>query len=219
MAQVARHDGLETSLPVGTITLVLTDIAGSTQLWEQDADAMAAAVRRHHEIFHAAIEQFQGHRPADQGEGDSIFAAFSTATDAVSAILQAQIAIASENWPTPKPLSVRAAIHTGEVELRDGRNYFGPSVNKTARLRGVAHGGQVLVSQVTRDLTQGHLPAGAEYSDLGLHRLKDLSLPEHVYQLTHPGLQSEFPSIKSLDSVANNLPVQLTTLIGRTDEV
>ncbi|HVE77079.1 MAG TPA: adenylate/guanylate cyclase domain-containing protein [Actinomycetota bacterium] len=218
MTQAAQQKAAEgPALPGGTVTLLLTDIEGSTSLWEQAPAEMATAVRRHHEILHEAIENFGGHRPADQGEGDSIFAGFPTASSAMSAILEAQIAIVKEPWPTPRPLRVRAALHTGEVELRDGRNYFGSTVNKTARLRALAHGGQVLVSQVTRDLTK-EPPQGSHYIELGLHRLKDLSHPEHVYQLSHPALASEFPTIKSVDAVPNNLPVQLTSLVGREDE-
>jgi hypothetical protein len=165
------------------------------------------------------VQAHGGARPVEQGEGDSIVAAFSRASDAVAAAVDAQRALLSETWPTQSPLRVRMAIHTGETRLRDEGNYVGGTIVRTARLRAIAHGGQVLVSSATHDLVVDELPAPVELVDLGTHRLKDLARPERVWQLAHPELGSEFPPLASLDSVPNNLPVSLSTFIGRFDEI
>ena len=180
---------------------------------------MRKAVSRHHEIAFESIERHGGARPQDQGEGDSIFGAFAKATDAVKCALDLQLAFAKEPWPTKNPIRVRMAIHTGEIELRDARNYFGPAINRTARLRDIAHGGQVLVSQATYEVLGDRLPSGAHLKDLGLHGLKDLSSQERVYQLVHTDLPENFPSLRSLDALPNNLPVQLTSFVGREQEM
>lgn len=207
------------SLPAGTVSFLLTDIEGSTQKWQLASDAMASAVARHYEILDAAIAAHGGVRPEEQGEGDSIVAAFSRASDAVSAALDAQRALQSEPWPTLTPIAVRMAIHTGEARLRDEANYIGMAIIRTARLRSLARGGQVLVSAASRDLALDQLGDQISLKDLGEHRLKDLARPERVYQLAHPELSDNFGPLRSLDATPNNLPVRLSTFIGRVDEL
>ena len=207
------------ALPIGTVTFLLTDVEGSTHAWEAAPDAMAAAIARHYDLLDAAITAHGGVRPEEQGEGDSVVAAFSRASDAVLAALDAQRFLTAEHWPTPAPLRVRMAIHTGEARLRDEGNYVGQAIIRTARLRAVAHGGQVLVSSATHDLAIDQLGTEVELVDRGRHRLKDLARPEQVYQLAHPDLADAFPPLMSLDAVPNNLPLELSTFVGRLDEI
>jgi predicted ATPase/DNA-binding CsgD family transcriptional regulator len=180
---------------------------------------MGPAVARHYEVLDEAIAAHHGVRPVEQGEGDSVVGAFARASDAVAAALFAQRALASEAWPQGAALRVRMALHTGEAELRGEGNYFGPAVIRCARLRAIANGGQVLVSRATAELVAERLPADAALADLGWHRLKDLGRPEQVFSLCHPGLPGAFGPLQSLDSVPNNLPVQLTTFVGRRHEL
>ena len=139
-------------LPTGTVTFLMTDIEGSTRAWVREADAMPAAVSRHYEILDEAVAAHGGVRPVEQGEGDSVVAAFSRASDAVAAAVTAQQLLGAEQWPDGVPLSVRMAIHTGEAQLRDDGNYFGLTVIRCARVRSCGHGGQVLLSDVTAAL-------------------------------------------------------------------
>ena len=145
-------------------------------------------------------------------------AAFPTAPDALEAALEIQRRLLSSEWEQTGPLRVRMALHTGAAEERDG-DYFGPPVNRVARLLSAAHGGQVLLSLPTQELVRDQLPAGTSLRDLGEHRLKDLFRPERVFQLLAPGLPSEFPPLRTLDAYRNNLPLQPTPLIGREKEV
>jgi class 3 adenylate cyclase len=207
------------SLPVGTVTFLLTDIEGSTRGWESAPEAMGRAVGRHYELLDEAIIAHHGVRPVEQGEGDSVVGAFARASDALTAALAAQRALVGEPWPEGARLRVRMAVHTGEAELRGEGNYFGPAVIRCARLRAIAHGGQVLVSQPTADLVVGRLPQGASLADLGPHRLKDLGRPEQVFELRHPDLPGGFGLLRSLDAFPHNLPVQLTTFVGRRQEL
>jgi predicted ATPase/class 3 adenylate cyclase/DNA-binding CsgD family transcriptional regulator len=206
-------------VPEGTVTFLLTDVERSTQRWQAEPDAMAAAIARHYELLDEVVTAHHGVRPVEQGEGDSIVAAFAKATDAIRAALDAQRYLQAEAWPTATPLTVRMAVHTGEARLRDEGNYVGGSIVRTARLRAIAHGGQVLVSSSTHDLVVDDLPAGVELVDLGTQRLKDLTRPEHVWQLAHPDLASAFPPLASVDRVPNNLPIALSTFVGRFDEI
>ena len=203
-------------IPSGTITFVFTDIEGSTQRWDRDRAAMEDAVRRHDNLMRAAIAAHSGH--VFKTIGDAFCAAFARPEDAVSAVYDAQRTLGAEDFSAVDGLRVRAAIHTGTADERD-RDYFGPAVNRVARLLGIGHGGQVLVSGVTSDLVQGALPSQASLRDLGEHRLKDLSRPEYVYQLLGPGLIAEFPPLRSLDALPNNLPLQSTAFIGRETEI
>jgi len=205
-----------TTIPSGTVTFVFTDIEGSTVRWDRDRPAMQDAVKRHDAIMRATIAAHAGH--VFKTIGDAFCAAFASPEDAVAAMLDAQRALGAEDFAAVDGIRVRMAIHTGTADERDG-DYFGPAVNRVARLLAIAHGGQVLLSGVTSDLVQGSLPAQASLRDLGEHRLKDLARPEYVYQLLAPDLAVEFPPLRSLDTLANNLPLQVTSFVGRETEI
>lgn len=206
-------------LPTGTVTFLLTDIEGSTKLWEAGAEEMASSVARHYELLDAAISLHAGARPVEQGEGDSVVGAFSRASDALAAASDAQRAFAEEPWPTGGEVRVRMALHTGEIRLRDAGNYFGPTIIRCARMRAIGHGGQTLISDATRDLVVDALPDDAELRDLGLHRLKDLGRAERIWQLVHPELAHEFPPLRSLGAMPTNLPAQVSSFVGREAEI
>jgi class 3 adenylate cyclase len=167
-------------VPSGTVTLLFTDVEGSTRLWDAERDAMAAALRRHDEILRDAIEQVGGY--VFKTVGDSFCAAFSAARPGLDAALAAQRNLAAQSWPTSRPIVVRMGLHAGVCEERDG-DYFGPAVNRVARLLAVASGGQVLVSGVASELLSDELPEGVGLRELGTHQLKDLSRPERIYQV------------------------------------
>jgi predicted ATPase/class 3 adenylate cyclase len=207
-----------TSPPTGTVTFLFTDIEGSTKLWESSPEAMRAALARHDQIMRDAAEERNGY--VFKTVGDAFCCAFSTASAALEASLFAQRALFhGEGWPEETgPLRVRMALHAGAAEERDG-DYFGPPVNRVARLLSAAHGGQVLLSLATQELVRDQLPPDAEVSDLGERRLKDLFRPERVFQLVAPGLPSEFPPLRTLEGHPNNLPLQPTPLVGREREV
>ncbi|HEY8814863.1 MAG TPA: adenylate/guanylate cyclase domain-containing protein, partial [Candidatus Dormibacteraeota bacterium] len=171
-------------LPDGTVTFLLTDIEGSTRLWEAHPEAMAQAVPAHYALLSEAIGRHGGVRPVEQGEGDSVVAAFSRASDAVAAALEAQRALSAQVWPEGLRLQVRIALHTAEAQLRDEGNYFGVALSRCARLRAIAHGGQTLLSGAVHDLVVEQLPEGVALADLGTHRLRDLRRPEHVFALS-----------------------------------
>jgi class 3 adenylate cyclase len=166
--------------PSGTVTLLFTDVEGSTQLWDTERDMMGAALRRHDEILRETIEQAGGY--VFKTVGDSFCAAFSVARAGLDAALTAQQKLAAQAWPTSRPLMVRMGLHAGVCEERDG-DYFGPAVNRVARLLAVAKGGQVLVSGVVAELLSDDLPDDVGLRELGTHQLKDLSRPERIYQV------------------------------------
>ncbi len=203
-------------LPTGTVTFLFTDIEGSTRLWERDAAAMQSAITRHDEILNSAIEAQGGF--VFKTMGDAFCAAFATATDALQAALAAQRALHAEEWEEECVILVRMALHTGVVEERDG-DYFGPPLNRVARLLSAAHGGQTLLSLPAQELVRDLLPVGVELRDFGEHRLKDLARPERVYQLVATSLPADFPPLRTLESRPNNLPMQPTLLVGREREV
>ena len=207
-----------TALPSGTVTFLLTDIEGSTRLWEEHAEAMRQALARYEALATSIVETHQGRLIKSRGEGDSLFCVFARASDAVSCACALQQAFQEEAWPEETPLKVRLALHTGEADLRDG-DYYGSTVNRCARLRALAQGGQVLVSQATQDLVADILLEGSRLKSLGQHRLRDLSRPEQIFQLLHPALPADFPPLKSLGVLPTNLPVQLTSFIGREKEI
>ena len=207
------------ALPVGTVTFLLTDIEGSTRRWEADSTAMAEAQAQVDAIIDEVVALHAGARPVEQGEGDSAVAAFARASDAVAAALELQQRTIAHPWTVKPALRLRIAVHTGEAELTSDLTYFGNAINRCARLRDAAHGGQTVLSRLTNDLVLDHLPDSASVEDLGPHRLKDLSRPEHVYQLCHPDLAGDWPPLRSLDSFPNNLPLQLTSFIGREEEI
>ncbi len=202
-------------LPSGTVTFAFTDIEGSTQRWERDRAAMERIVRRHDDVVRTAIEEHRGH--VFKTAGDAFCAAFARPEDAVSAMLVAQRNVAGID-PGDGGLRVRAAIHTGTTDERNG-DYFGAAVNRVARLLTIGHGGQVLVSSATTDLVLGDLPPETSLRDLGEHRLRDLARPERVYQLVAPGLAHDFPPLRSLDALPNNLPNLPTSFVGLDSEI
>jgi predicted ATPase/class 3 adenylate cyclase len=204
------------SPPTGTVTFLFTDIEGSTKLWEYNAPAMHAALARHDEILRGAIEEKEGY--VFKTVGDAFCCAFPTAPEALEAALSAQRTLFAEEWGVEDGVRVRMALHTGAAEERDG-DYFGPPVNRVARLLSAAHGGQVLVSAAAQELVRDQLPAEASLMDLGERGLKDLFRPERVFQLLAPGLPTEFPPLRTLESHPNNLPLQPTPLVGREREV
>ena len=204
------------ALLTGTVTFLFTDMEGSTRLWERFPDVMSAAVARHDAILRTAIEANQGY--VFKTVGDAFCAVFETAPAALRAAIALQLAVGSEAYGAVDPLRVRAALHTGAADERDS-DYFGPTVNRVARLLTAGHGGQILVSLPTYELIRDRLPDGVSLRDVGEHRLKDLSRPERVYQVAAPDLPAEFLALKSPDSHPNNLPVQPTPLVGREREV
>ncbi len=209
---------MSTNLPSGTVTFLFTDIEGSTKLWERFPGEMKLALARHDEILRHAIESNGGR--IIKNTGDGFHAAFDTGVSGIGAALAAQQAFRSTGWEEIKPhdLRVRMGIHTGEAQERAG-DYYGPALNRAARLTSVAHGGQTLLSTTTADLVRDQLPEAVSLRDLGEHRLRDLVRSEHVFQLVHPALPAEFPPIRSVDAFPNNLPVQLTSFIGREREI
>jgi predicted ATPase/class 3 adenylate cyclase/DNA-binding CsgD family transcriptional regulator len=210
MSQTDWSDvGMNELLPTGMATLLLADVEGSTRLWESQSKEMAAAVARLDEVLTEVVSQHQGVRPVEQGEGDSFVVAFARASDAVACALQLQLAPLA-------PLRLRVGVHTGEVQLRDEGNYMGPTINRTARLRDLAHGGQTVLSGVTYEMVAERLPDGVWVRELGSHPLRDLPRPERVVQLCHPDLCNEFPPLRVAKAVAVlNLPMQLTSFVGR----
>ena len=201
--------------PAGIVTFLFTDIEGSTQLWEQAPEAMKVALARHDAILRLVIEAHHGY--IFKTMGDAFYAAFANAPQAVSAALEAQRALHTENWGETA-IKVRMGLHTGAVETRDN-DYFGPPLNRVARLMAAGHGEQTLLSAATKELLQNHLPDDANLRDMGERRLKDLTRPEHIYQLLVPDLPAEFPPLKTLDTFRTNLPAQLTSFIGRKKEI
>jgi predicted ATPase/class 3 adenylate cyclase len=202
--------------PTGTVTFLFSDIEGSTVRWDRDRAAMQDAVRRHDALMRTAIAENDGY--VFKTIGDAFCAAFARPEDAVAAILDAQRALGAEDFSAIDGLRVRAAIHTGTADERDG-DYFGPAVNRVARLLAISHGGQVLASGITTDLVQGELPSRVSLRDLGEHRLRDLARPEQVYQLLAPDLAADFPPLRSLEVLPNNLPLQLKSFVGRETEI
>lgn len=210
--------GVSTPLPGGTVTFVLADVEGSVRLWESQPNAMAAAVARFDVLVSELVGLHGGVRPQEQGEGDSFVAAFPVARDAVAFIVGVQRTLHDERWATELPLRVRAAVHTGTAQLRDDDNYMGPAVNRCARIRGLAHGGQILLSGATATVVADELDAGVTAVDLGLHQLRDFQRTERVFQLVHPDLPDRFPPLRD-DGDAPRLPAVLTTFVARQSEI
>ena len=195
-------------LPVGTITFLFTDIEGSTQLWERHPDAMQVALKRHDEILRQVIETHGGH--VFKTVGDAFCAAFTSAPEAIRAALACQRVLETESWDGEiGVIRVRIGLHTGTAEIRNG-DYFGPSLNRVARLEAAGHGGQILLSFATQELTRDDLPSGANLIDLGSHRLKDLLRPERIFQLNAFDLPTDFPPLRTLNLRLTNLPAQPT---------
>jgi predicted ATPase/class 3 adenylate cyclase len=204
------------ALPTGTVTFLFSDIEGSTARWERDSEAMDPALARHDALMRTALEARGAY--IFKTMGDAFCAAFATAADAVTASLDAQRALAVADFSAVEGIRARMALHTGRSVERDG-DYFGPTVNRVARLLAIGHGGQILVSNACTELLQDELPPQSSLRNVGEHRLKDLSQPERVYQLLAPDIAADFPPLRSLDHLSNNLPAQVTSFIGREAEI
>ncbi len=205
----------EVAIPSGTVTFVFTDIEGSTRRWERDRAAMEDAVRRHDVLLRDAIERHGGY--VFKALGDAFCAAFPRPMDALQAAVDAQRALAGEDFSRAGGLAVRAAIHTGTADERGG-DYFGPAVNRTARLLAAAHGGQTICSGATAAVVRADLPSDVTLRDLGEHELRDLERSERVYQIVAPDLRAEFPPLRAASAGAH-LPAQLTSFVGREREL
>jgi predicted ATPase/class 3 adenylate cyclase len=198
------------------LTFLFTDLESSTRLWQQFPEAMKTVLARHDDIVRAAVEDFNGQIVKTTGDG--FHAAFTSVQDGLIASLHAQQSLIEETWEETGPLRVRMGLHIGEAQQRGG-DYYGTVVNRAARLMSAANGGQVLLSAAVASIVADQLPDGVSLLDLGEHRLKDLQRPEHIFQLVHPGLPSDFPAISSLNQMPNNLPSQPTVFVGRQEEL
>ena len=203
-------------LPMGTVTLLFTDIEGSTRLLEQLGEHYPDVLAECRHLLRNAFRAWGGQEVDTQG--DAFFVAFARATDAVSAVVAAQRAIVAHAWPNGVTVRVRMGLHTGEPQF-SAESYVGMDVHRAARIMSAGHGGQVMLSQTTRDLVQHELSGDVSLRDLGEHRLKDLGHPQRLFQLVIAGLPADFPALKTVDASPNNLPVPSTVLIGREREI
>src|SRR5438093_1561516 len=199
-----------------TLVFLFTDIEGSTRLWEKYHQPMNDALERHDAILREAVESSNG--KVVKSTGDGLMAVFGSAADGVSACLKAQHDLASARWGETGALRVRMALHVGEAAKRNG-DYYGPTLNRTARVMSAGHGGQVLLSAAAAALVMDELPEGSTLRDLGKHRLKDLGHPERVFQLVHPDLRVSFPPLITLSRRTSDLPDQPSAFVGRTAEL
>lgn len=211
-----RPAGRRPSAQSGTHTFLFTDIEASTKRWKEHTETMAADLARHDALLRQAIEAHGGH--VFKHTGDGCCAVFPAASAALSAGVAGQLAVSAEQWGPGGPLRVRMALHTGPAEIRGG-DYFGPTLNRAARLLALAHGGQTLLSLATTELALDVLPAAVGLRDLGEHRLADLDRPERVFQVDHPELPAHFPPLRSLDTHRHNLPGVLSPFVGRRAEL
>jgi predicted ATPase/class 3 adenylate cyclase/DNA-binding CsgD family transcriptional regulator len=204
------------NLPSGTVTLLFTDIEGSTRLLQRLGDSYAEVLAECRQLMRATFQEWNG-REVDT-QGDAFFIAFARATDAVLAAVDAQRALSAHPWPEDVVVRVRMGLHTGEPTVTQ-EGYVGMDVHRAARIMSAGHGGQVLLSQATANLVEQDLPEEVTLRDLGEHHLKDLARPRHLYQLAISGVPDDFPPLKTLDTYPNNLPIQLTPFIGREQEL
>ena len=206
-------------LPAGEVTLLFTDVEGSTRLWELHGERMLPLLARHDEIVAAAVAEAGGVLQRNRAEGDSSFAVFADPRAAALGAMALQKAMTAHPWPHDLRIRTRAALHTGGVEVR-GDTYYGPVVNRCVRLRSLAHGGQTILSRATVEAisARGDMPTGLSLVDLGTHRLKDLAVPERVYELRHADLPTDFPPLRSPDVERHNLPALIGRFVGRRDE-
>src|SRR5437667_4219090 len=200
------------NLPRGTVTLLFTDIEGSTRLLQQLGERYADMLVMCRQLLRTAFQQWNGVEVDTQG--DALFVVFARATDAVSAVVDMQRTLASHVWPSGAAVALRIGLHTGEP-TRTAEGYVGLDVHHAARIMGVGHGGQLLLSQTTPELVKHNLQEGVCLRDLGEHRLKELQRPGHLDQLIIADLPADFPPPNTLENRPNNLPVQPTSLIGR----
>ena len=209
---------LQSAGPSGTVTFLFTDIEGSVRAWEENPERMRAALRRHDDLVRKAVTERDGY--VFKTVGDAFCVAFAAAGAAITAAVEAQRRLGAERWPTETPLLVRMALHSGSCEERDG-DYFGPTVNRVARLLRLAHGGQVLVSAAATALAADALPVGVSLRDLGEYLLKDIGRRERVAQVVADGVRADFPPLPTVDGAEalHNLPAQLTRFVGRDIEL
>ena len=203
-------------LPSGTVTFLFTDVEGSTRMWEEHPGAMRPVLARHDEMVRVAIAEHHGH--VVKTTGDGFHCVFASAHECLRAAAKAQAAIEAERWPDDLRLRVRMGVHSGEAEERDG-DYYGPAANRAARLMGVAHGGQIVVSGATGGIVADTLEEGLELVALGEHRLRDVATPVMVFQLLGPGLAREFPPLVASASFVGNLPTAVSSFVGREHDV
>jgi predicted ATPase/class 3 adenylate cyclase len=203
-------------LPTGIVTFLFTDVEGSTRLLQELGEPYATAQDRYAAIIRSAVEAESGH--VVRIEGDSFFVAFSNPVHALRVAVAAQRNLAQDDWPAGASLRVRMGLHTGQAVL-GGRDYIGIDVNRAARIAAAGHGGQVLLSEATWVLVQHELPDGVTVRDLGEHRLKDIAHPERLFDLSIDGLPADFLPPRTVDARPNNLPLQLTSFVGRAYEI
>ena len=201
--------------PQGTVTFLFTDIQGSTRQWERQPEEMKVALERHDALLRSLVETHRGF--VFKTVGDAFCVAFDAAEEGVRAAIAIQHALERETWPEGIQMAVRMGLHSGSASFRDN-DYFGPAVNRVARIEAAAHGGQILVSQSTSELISDAVPTGVSLRDMGSHRLKDIANPELIFQVIAPGLADEFPAIRTLTAQRTNLPADLTPLVGRERE-
>jgi predicted ATPase/class 3 adenylate cyclase len=206
-------------LPAGTVTFLLTDIEGSSRLWESEPEVMEVALQRHDRLLAEVIEGHGGAVIKSRGEGDSFFAVFHSAVSAVEAAGMCQLRLEGEVWPADMALRVRMGLHTGEARVRGGDHVDHSPINRCARVRAAGHGGQVLLTKATRDLVSGRLGGGFGLKRLGEFRLRDLAEPELIFQLIHADLPEDFPPIHAVAERTGNLPLQVSSFIGRAREL
>jgi len=204
------------TLPAGTVTFLFTDIEGSTEMWERYRDRMPRALERHDQVLRDVIAASGGH--VFKEVGDAFHAVFADAARGVEAAIAIQRSLRAETWETPDPIRVRIALHCGDAEQRDD-DFFGPALNRAARILAAGHGGQILLSQAVERIVQDRFPEGAALRDLGERRLKDLAQPERIFQLVAADLDADFPPLRTLDVRPHNLPAQATPLVGREREL
>jgi predicted ATPase/class 3 adenylate cyclase/DNA-binding CsgD family transcriptional regulator len=206
-------------LPIGTVTVLILDVEACAGQRDAYSSALASAMGLFDSLVAQTAGRYSGVRPVAHGEGNSFIAAFSRASDALACALALQLAALEQSWPGGIDLRPRVALHTGEVQHRDEGDHIGAAINRSRRLRAIGHKGQTLLSRATHDLVADRLPADVTVSYLGTYRLRDLARPEDVYQVNHPSLPAEFPPLRSLDALPNNLPARLSSFIGRESEM
>lgn len=212
------HSPLTAPLPTGTVTFLLTDIEGSTELWQRAGDAFRVALETHHAQLRREFGRHGGHECKEAGDG--FIVAFHQVADALACAVACQRALDEQPWPEAVgPLRVRMALHTGDVELKDGE-YHGLMLHHAARLLVAGHGGQILCSEVTAMMARSHLPPGVRTAELGVYRLRDLPEPTHLFQVDYPAMQrQEFPRLRAESGYSSNLPLQVTRFFGRVEEL
>src|SRR5947209_11331792 len=203
-------------LPMGTVTFLFSDIEGSTRLLQHLGERYPNVLEEYRSLVRTAFHACSGHEVDTQGDG--FFVAFARASEAIGAAVEMQRTLASHAWPEDVLVRVRMGLHTGEPQ-RASDGYVGLDVHQAARIMSAGHGGQILLSQSTRELLEQELPSEVSLRDLGVHRLNDLQRPTRLYQVVIADLPADFPPLRTLDAHANNLPIQPTPFIGREQEV